>query len=181
MLMPQQIFAGDSLAWTESLAGYSAADGWTLRYVLVSPSAQLSIVSAADGSNHRVSVPATTTAGWGAGGYSWQAYVAHSDGSRITIGEGHVTVRPNLAAQGSGMDTRSHAKMVLDAIEATILNKGTKGQLSIEVSGIRLEQYKMDELLMLRDRYKSEYLNEVAAARLANGGAPRGRILVRFS
>lgn len=180
MSIPATLYAGDSASWSVSLPDYPASGGWTLSYALVSPSVRIAFPSTADGDAHTVNVAAATTAAWAAGEYHWQSYVTHTDGRRATVGAGVTTVRPNFAAQESGLDARSHCKKVLDAIEATILGKATKGQLSIEVSGIRLEQYKIPDLLKLRDRYLVSYRNEQTVERLANGGAPRGRIMVRF-
>lgn len=181
MTIPATLVAGDSASWELALPDYPASDGWTLSYALVSATARIQITGSSDGDTHIASVSAETTAEWVAGDYRWQAYVTHTDGRRATVGEGVTTVRPNFATQSSGIDARTYVKKVLDAIENTILNKATKGQKSIEVSGIRLEQYGMAELLKLRDQYRAEYKREQAAERLARGDNLGGRIMVRFN
>ena len=75
---PTLLTAGDTWAWEITLADYPASAGWALSYALVSPTARIAITSAAAGDAHRVTVAATTTAGYAAGTYTWQSYVTRT-------------------------------------------------------------------------------------------------------
>jgi hypothetical protein len=72
-----RVIVGDTLAFTVTVPGYPASEGWTLKYRLI-PRASGSAIgfgSTASGAEHVVNVPAATTAAWAAGEYNWAAYV----------------------------------------------------------------------------------------------------------
>ena len=148
-----------SWKWTHATFPASA---WTLVYTLVSSSAQIQITASASGSDHLVEVTSTTTGGYTAGDYTWQAHVSKDD-ERYKVGEGLLTVVPDFADQGSGYDSRSHVKKVLDALEAAIEGRASKTQLQHSVEGVSIQHMTHTELLDLRDRYAAKYRKELAA------------------
>lgn len=181
-LEPAQVTAGDRWQWTRSLSDYDAAT-WTLTYALVKPDKKLTLTATADGSDHLIDVPASTTADYPAGVYSWQAYVTHADGSRYTVGAGRIEIKPNLAAQTDGYDARSFARRQLARIEAAIEAKDPSlANYSIQTAnGSRSAAYRtMEDLFLAYDRFKAEVAQEDAAESIANGlGNPR-KFFVRF-
>ena len=183
---PQSIRAGDTVKWTKSLADYPASAGWTLKYRLINSAGKYDITATAAGDDHAVTITAAVSAAYPPGTYQLQAYVEKgSGGSReqYTIGTATVKVLPNLAGQSAGYDTRSHVKRTLDSIEAAIeaLDFGVKSYtIAIGGASRTFEKRDIPELITLRDKYKSEYAQELAAERIAKGLGRGGQVRVRF-
>lgn len=176
---PARIAAGDRWRWERrDLSDYPAST-WTLTYALVSSTVRVQITAAANGNWHQVDVAAATTAGYTAGTYRWQAYVTSGTDRRM-VGQGDIEILPNFATQSSGYDGRSHARTVLDAIEAVIEGRATKDQESYSIGGRSLQRTPIAELLRLRDVYRAEVKAEKVADRLANGMGGARRLLVRL-
>jgi len=177
---PEAIVAGDTLAWSRSLADYPAGT-WTLTYRarLLGGTAEITIVAGASGTAHLVGVAAATSAGYTPGTYEWAAAVS-SGSERHEIGRGLWVVKADPAALPAGFDGRSHARQVLEAIEAVIAGRATKDQAAYTINGRQLTRTPIPDLLLLRDRYKAEVAREEQADRLNRGLAPRNRLQVRF-
>ena len=95
----------------------SGGAGWALQYTLVSTTAAYSIIATASGDDYAITVPASTTTAWAAGRYALTEYV--TDGTeRYTLATSTVMIAANLAAASAGIDNRTHARKVLDSIEA---------------------------------------------------------------
>lgn len=170
---PSRIQAGDTLQWNRTLSDYPAADGWQLKYTLVSASAAHNFQATANGDAFAVVVPASTTAAWDAGRYLLTEYV--TDGTqRFTLGTSDVLVVADIAAATGGVDTRSHARKVLDAIEAWLESRAPVAG-EFEFNGRRVRNYDLAELLKLRDTYRAEVQREDSRRK---GG--RGRLLVKL-
>ena len=175
---PYEIIAGDTLQWKKSLSDYLAGDGWALKYSLRGP-AEIDIATTADGDDHKVDETAATTAAWNTGDYWWAAYVEKGV-ERFQIGTGTFKIKPNLEVQTGAYEGRSHAKKVLDAIEAVIEGTATKEQQSYTIGTRSLVQKSVQELLQLRNQYKDEYARELSAERVDRGEASGRKILTRF-
>lgn len=167
---PAQLRAGDTAKWTRALADYLASDGWQLKYTLVATGGAYNFDATADGDGFAVNVPMATTADWVPGRYVLTEYVTNGT-ERATIGTSELQVLADLAAASEPADTRSHARKVLDAIEAWIESRAPT-QASFEVAGRKLQNYPIGELLALRDRYRAEVRRETHP-----GG---GRVQVRL-
>ena len=155
---PTEIRAGDTVQWRRTLPDYLAGDGWSLRYALVSASAAYNATAASDGDDHLLTVAATTTAGWAPGRYALTEYVVKG-AERFTLATTQLQVLPDLAAASSGLDTRTHARKVLDAIEAGLESKAPVAGM-LEIAGRRIQHYPLGDLLALRDRYRAEVRRE---------------------
>jgi acetyl-CoA carboxylase carboxyltransferase component len=94
---------------------------------------------------------------------------------RYTVGVFPVCVLANLAALTAGTDLRTHARKVLDAINAWLESKAPVAA-TMEVAGRRLDHYALGDLLALRDRYRAEVYREERAA----AGKGTARILMRL-
>lgn len=169
--------AGDTWAWTRAFSDYPAPT-WTLTYTLINASAKITIAAAADGTNHLVTVLAATTAGYTAGLYSAAGRVT-SGSESYTIWQGQIEILPNLAA-ATTLDDRTHARKVLEAIEAVIEGRASSDQQAVTIGDRSIVKIPIAELLRLRDSYKLEVASEEAAARLAQGIGGRGRMMVRL-
>lgn len=129
--------------------------------------------------SYLVEVSSSTTAGYSDGDYIWYAFITRSsDSQRISVDEGRTTVVKNFA--NTNADLRSHAKKVLDAIEAVIENRATVDQSSFSIAGRSLSRMTIEELLLLKNRYKSEYLKEIKLARIKNKQKSGNTIEVKF-
>ena len=180
---PLEVIAGDTLTWKKSFSDYPASDSWVLSYALVKDGKIILIDDTevtTDGDYHVVEVSAETSAAYTAGTYKWQAYVTLS-GARYQVGEGTMEIKPNFATQSTGYDGRTTVKQTLDALEAMMLRKASKDQMSLTVpNGRRVDRLSPEQLLMWRDRMKSEYEKEKQADRIARGLGGGNHIMVRF-
>ncbi len=176
---PTIIIAGDTVKWKRiDLSADYPASTWTLKYILRGPSVQ-NITAAADGDNYSITITAAATTVWTAGNYWWEAYVSKGS-ERYRVDSGTLKVQTNLEGVAGIYDGRSHVKRVLDAIEATIEGTATKEQASMTIAGRTIQRRTVQELLVLRDRYKAEYIAEQRAEKIKNGLATGGKILTRF-
>lgn len=172
--VPAELRAGDTARWTRELSDYPASQGWSLGYKLVTSTAVYSFSASANGDAFDITVAAATTAAWTAGLYQMQEYVSKA-GERYTLGTTPLRILPDLAALASGLDVRSHARKVLDAINAWLEAKAPTAA-SFEIAGRKLQNYSLADLLALRDRYRAEVARE---DQVASGGVP-ARLLTRL-
>lgn len=176
MSEPSSIYAGDTITWTKSLSAYPAPT-WTLKYSLVRDGGAYDITAAADGSDFLVTVPASTSADWLPADYTWTAYVTDST-QRFTVETGTIKVLANPAS--GGYDARTTAKVMLDNIEAYLIDPNNLAAASYSIGGRSLSRWSRGELLTERDRLMNEVRSQQAAQRIARGlGNPR-RLYVRF-
>lgn len=179
---PLQLRAGDTWAWRrEDLASDYPAGTWTLTYRFKNAAGGFEVVATADGSNFAISVLAATTVGYAAGEYSWAAQVVNG-AIKYTVDSGTLTVLPNLfsGTATAASDQRTHAQIVLNAIEAVIEGRASKDQMEYTIGSRSLKLTPLTDLILLRQRYKSEVASEKAAERLANGIGGGRKIQVRL-
>jgi hypothetical protein len=161
---PATIQAGDTITWRRELVDYPAGDGWSLKYTLVSTNGVKNIEASSAGDDYTVTVTAATSKDYVAGDYVLTEYVTKDD-ERHTIGTSRMRVLPDLAAASGATDTRTHARKVLDAIEAW-LERRAPTAATYRVGERELQTYPLPELLSLRDRYRAEVTRE---ERIASG------------
>lgn len=173
---PASINAGNTAKWQKSLVEYPASAGWVLTYELVNAQQRITFGSEPAGDDHLVNVAAATTAAWTPGAYEWRASAAL--GSEIyTVASGRMQVAP---AFGTAVDARSQVRRTLEAIEATLEGRASSATAEYQIAGRALKYIPVPELLTLRDRYRRDLAAEEDASAVLAGGAPRGRIMVRF-
>jgi hypothetical protein len=180
---PDSLRAGDSWEWIRSdLRGLYPAPAWTLTYRFKNASGGFQIVADADGDAFHVLLAPDDTAAFLAGDYEWGARV--DDGSTfITVSTGSVRVLPGFFAGDASdpIDNRSHARKVLDAIQAVLEQRATVDQQEYTIGNRSLRRMSIADLLVFRDRYKAMVDSEEAAQDIAKGlGDPR-RLYVRFN
>ncbi len=195
---PAEIILGDTITWKrrnvqamsendDGVLEYTdikASEGWTLKYTAVGKLGIFAITASADDENpddFKFTAAAATTAAYVAGDYQWQI-VATKTTTRYTIAEGWITLLDNISVRSALYDNRSHAKKMLDAIEATLEGKATNSTLSLlsyAIAGRRKDE-QVEILLKMRARYKEEYESEQAMADIAAGRSSKRKILVRF-
>ncbi|HMG59670.1 MAG TPA: hypothetical protein VK583_08080 [Burkholderiales bacterium] len=175
------LIAGDTWDWTTAVDGYPATGGWTLKYYLTPRVAGtqilLSASTASDGTSYRVQVSPAASAAFASGRYDWRARVEKT-GAEVTVDQGSVIIQAKVAGLTSS-DNRSYARQMLDQIEPALLafNMGVK---SYSIGSRTMTKRDTPELLTMRDRFRTEVQNEIAAAKIADGQANPRTFGVRF-
>jgi hypothetical protein len=173
--IPFEIRVGDTTRWRRDFADYPASAGWSLAYTLIGSAGAQAFSAVADGDGFTITISAVDSSTWTAGSYTVTEYVTNG-AERVTLNSVPVRVLADLAAATAAADLRTHARKVLDAIEAWLESKAPTSA-GFEIAGRKLQNYPLADLLKLRDRYRAEVLRE---ERAALGFGPV-RILTRFS
>jgi metal-dependent amidase/aminoacylase/carboxypeptidase family protein len=183
---PNELVVGDYWVWKrDDLATDYPTDSYSLSYEFHCDSGgggnhQFTINATEANDTYYIEVPTTTTENYNPHDYQWAAYITRtSDSARIQIDDGKTTILPNLA--DTNADLRSHAKKVLDNIQAVIEGRATIDQSSFSLAGRSLSRMSIDELMTFRDRYHAEYLKEVKLARIKNKQGSGNTIKTRFN
>lgn len=163
---PQSLRAGDTWKWTRTFADYPAGT-WTLKYRFKNAAGYFEIVAAAAGTDHAVTVAAATTAAYAAGRYTWMAWV-ETGAEKFTVDTGTLEVNPDYRASTAAYDGRSHARKMLDAIEAW-LEARDPAVAEYEIAGRRMKYIPIAELVKLRSRYQLELAAQANADAIAKG------------
>lgn len=161
MNIPTTLRAGDSVSWSDSLADYSSIDGWVLKYALRGPH-EIDIEATGTGTDHDVVLVRADTEDYLPGEYAWVAYVENVT-DRVTLATGTLNVQPDLVA---GSAAPSHAKKMLDAIQAVLEKKASKLQSEYTVDGNMLKFMTYDELIKAMNFYGRLYRREQEKAGL---------------
>lgn len=176
---PASIVAGDRIQWKKTLSDYPAGT-WTLVYYFLNASGKFSITAGTDGTDHSVDVAAATSKAYAAGKYDGQGRV--TSGTDIyVVWRGRIEVLANFELAGS-RDERTHARKMLEAIEAELEGRATAAQTSMLEYTIGSRNYRRDPKILLewRDRYSVEVAAEDVAAAIANGTNPNRRFMARL-
>lgn len=178
--IPDELTAGDYWRWKRTdLTDYGS--GYTLTYELTldTGGTPLTLTASLSGSEYLIEVGSATTASYTAGDYSYVALITRdSDSERIRIGYGTLTVKPDPSV--STADTRSHAKIALDAIEAVLENRASLDQESYSIGGRSLSRTSISDLREMRDYYKKEVRNEIRREKSKKGMPTGDMIKVRM-
>jgi hypothetical protein len=177
--VPVSFVAGTTVQYERTFSDYPA-DVWTYTLHLVGVDV-LDKDGVADGLNFVVELTAEETAELGPGSYKYVEQVVHGDGRVFEVGRGQLEVLSDIAAVVAGGDYRTHARKTLDAIEAVLENRATVDQQQFQIAGRMLTRFPVMDLLILRDRYRTEVRDEEAAERVNKGlGTNPRRVRVRF-
>jgi len=176
-----ELIAGDTLDFVDEVPEYPATDGWTLKYRLIPRftdpvQAPVDIVATTYlTTQYRIQETAPVTATWAPGDYTWARWVEQSSGQlRQSVGQGQLEVLTDPAQATQGYDSRSHARKMVDRIEAALeaLNYGVK---SYTVAGRMWLKEDTSELMDLLTMYRAQVEGEKARAAIA-AGRPNPRI-----
>jgi len=189
ILVPKLVYAGDTVifdvpAFTNSVGTQIDSGTYTLKWYArtntASEGATITGVAEADG--WRITVPSSTTTGFDAGTWTWQAIATYST-EQYTAGRGQFTVKATAEYSGdpSAFDDRSRAEIDLEKVETAIRTLATGGMVQeYTIGGRNLKRYKMGELLQLRDNLKAEVDRERRAEKVRQGLGNPGVTRVRF-
>ena len=187
---PEEFTQGERVHWTKSLGDYLPADNWTLSYAFVKSDDQQTVTATDNGDGtHLTTITSTASANFLVGTYEWQAKVTDTSSPPVVVQveRGHLTVKQDFSAAGvsTGYDDRSHAEIVLDALEATLEGKATEDQLSYSIgtgeTQRSISKLSPGELIQWHQRYKRLVEKELRAERIKKGLGHAGRVKVRFS
>ncbi|MGN6104065.1 MAG: hypothetical protein ACTHU0_03100 [Kofleriaceae bacterium] len=144
---PKSFAAGDTAQWTRSVADYTAADGYTLRYYFAGPDTfQVDAVESTGG--WLVTVTSAQTAEKAAGIYRWRAYAEKGSGDdreRWLVATGTLTLEANLAAAEPG-DQQSFAERMVAAIKARLEARAGVDLESYGVAGKQAQKIPFQQL-----------------------------------
>jgi len=181
---PDHLYLGDQWNWRrDDLASDYPTGSYALTYsarLLDSAgSTEIDITASESNNTYIVSVGQSTTLNYTAGDYSWRAFITRSsDSQRLTVDEGFFKVEKDYATDSG--DYRSHARIVLQALEDTIQNRASIDQMSMSIAGRSLSRMSPQELRDWRSHYKSLVLAEEKKARIKRGKASGTTIKVKF-
>lgn len=136
-----------------TLTAYPAPD-WEVTALLRGPSV-INLSAEPSGNGHRFIVSAADTAAWTPGNY-WYSIRATRDGEVVEVDSGEIVIEPDFSSTVAGFDGRNHARRVLDAIEAVLERRATLDQERYTINNRELWRTPIADLLVLRDRYRSE-------------------------
>jgi len=188
---PQSFIQGDTVKWTISLPTdkdgnqYLASDSWLLSYNFRGPASINLIMTGispqitASGGDFAIVITAAQSALYTIGDYWWESYITKT-AERYLVGSGGLEIKQNLAATLATYDGRSHAKIVLDAIEAVIEGRATTAQLICSIGGRSIQSWDPRELLKFHATYKGKYLAEQRKDCIRRGLSAGNNVLVRF-
>ena len=172
---PLEIFAGDSIHFTKTLADYPAGT-WTLAYRILSQkgAADLTWTATADGTDHEVEVATTTTDDYTPGEYWLIGYVTYLT-ERVQIYRGKFSILADPATVDH-YDGRTYLERILVLIEEVIEKGVIRDVIRYSYGGVSSEVQTMKDAFDARDRIKAAIAQEAA---LASG--KQRRILTRFT
>ena len=189
ILVPELIYAGDTVifdvpAFTNSIGTQIDSNTYTLKwYARTNVNHEgATITGAAEGDGWRITVPSSTTTGFDAGTWTWQAVATYST-NQYTAGRGQFTDKATAVYDGQpgAFDDRSRAEIDLEKVETAIRTLASGGMVQEYTIGSRsLKKYKMGELLQLRDNLKAEVDRERRAEKVRQGLGNPGVTRVRF-
>lgn len=166
-MIPHLIQAGITAHWSQPLPdGYP---GHEFSFILQGPQ-KITVTASVDGHQLVVNVSAAVTAEWSAGNYKYQLQAAQGNDRHI-VSQGFVLIEPDFNAQAGGVDVRSHAQKMLEAIEQVLLGRITKDVEAYEIDGRSITKIPMLELMTL----KKQYMNTVHIERRRAQGKPSFR------
>ena len=177
--VPDSHRVGETFKVELGFGDYSAAD-WSANLILINSANKVTIAGAANGDDFRFLL--ADTSAWVAGDYKWIAEVSATiDAATETYvaSEGTISLEVDLATAATS-DTRSHAKTVLEAIEAVIENRATQDQSSYSIAGRSLSRTPVVDLLVFKDRYQAIVNREERQDRRKRGLTSPDQIWTRF-
>ncbi len=176
---PEKLTSGVTWKWKKTISDYPASE-WTLTYYLRKDGATATSFSAtADGDTHLVTVTAATTAGYAAGVSDIIGVVVKA-AEKYVVFDGIFEVLTNPATAGA-YDPRTHARRVLDLIEAAMEGRIPNGMESYTIGGRSINKIPLNQLREIYEKYKQDVIMEEQAERLVNGRRSGKSIGVRFS
>ena len=191
ILVPDLIYAGDTVifdvpAFKDAIGTTIDSGTYTLKwYARTNTASEGTIITGvAEGDGWRITVPASTTANFDAGLWTWQAVATEdTNNTQYTAGRGQFTVKATAVYSGTpgAFDDRSRAEIDLGHVETAIRTLAQGGMVQeYSIGGRSLRRYKMTELLELRSTLQNEVAMERRREKVRQGLGNPGLAKVRF-
>lgn len=183
---PEMMFVGDLVRWRRTdISDTYDPTLYDLNYSmrkLSSSAEEIEITATSDSTGFYVDVATATSALWAFGEYSWVARVVRkSDSESITVARGRIKVMRDLGDLADTSDPRSHARKMVDMLEATLENRAPDDIVYYMIGGRAVSKIPPRELRELLSQYRAELSAEEAAVRRAEGKPSRDTLIVRFT
>ena len=176
---PEKLTSGVTWKWKKTISDYPASE-WTLTYYLRKDGATATSFSAtADGDTHLVTIAAATTAAYASGIYDFVGWVIKGT-EKYEVFNSMIEVLPN-PTNTSAYDPRSHARRVMELLEAAMEGRVPNGMESYSIGGRSINKIPLSQLRELWEKYKQDVVMEEQAERLVNGRRSGKNIGVRFN
>lgn len=159
--IPAKFAAGTTFDQLVTLTDQPAPD-WVLTLFLRGPQ-NIDLTATPEGTAHRISATASTASQWAGGVYRY-VLRASRGGEVVEVESGTMSVTADITAMDPGIDQRSHARKVLDSINAVLEKRATQDQQRYVINNRELWRTPLADLLKLRDTYRAEVRREEAAA-----------------
>lgn len=180
---PEEVVVGDYIQWTRNdlATDYPPAD-YTATYVARitgGGNTEIQLTGTTYNGGYLFTVDSATSADFVAGYYHWQLeIVRNSDSNRLVVDRGAFDAIVDLAVGGT--DPRTHAEVMLDKIESILENRADSDVSDYSIGNRSLTKIPIKELMMWRDRYRAEYLQEKRKLRAQQGKTTGQNVLIRF-
>ncbi len=126
-----------------------------------------------------VTVAAATTAAYASGIYDFVGWVIKGT-EKYEVFNSMIEVLPN-PTNTSAYDPRSHARRVMELLEAAMEGRVPNGMESYSIGGRSINKIPLSQLRELWEKYKQDVVMEEQAERLVNGRRSGKNIGVRFN
>lgn len=181
MAFPQQIYAGDTVSWTDPLAPNATSLTYYLR---TNNAAGATVGGTLSGDSWAFTLQDTITSTFPLGQWFYQA-ISVTAGEPTTERTGGFIVAASLAYAGSptALDLRSQAEIDLAAVEAAIralVSGAQEYRIGTPTGGRMVKRADLAQLIAWRDRLKADVAREKLAENVANGKGDGRSLLVRF-
>lgn len=156
-VLPTALIAGNTWQWDRDYADYPSPT-WTATAYFEKHDKTFNVIGTQEGTAHRFTIAAATTATYPAGRYRVRVRV--TDGSLVFIAEsGYCEVEVDPAAAGT-TDTRSWARRTLEAVEAFLEGNASTAQQAMTIAGRSISRWSLAELTQWRKDLRNEVQNE---------------------
>lgn len=182
MAFPQEIYTGDAVTWTDTLAPTAASYTY---YFRTNAASGATVSGTLSNGIWTFTLPSATTAGFSTGAWFYQA-VSTTAGAPKTERTGEFTVSTSLSYAGSptALDLRSPAQKDLEAVEAairTLVGGAQEYRIGTATGGRMVKRADLAQLIAWRDRLKADVAREQLAENVVNGKGDGRSLYVRFT
>lgn len=167
---PVDIVQGTTAEWERGFGDYSPSS-YSCVYEIRGVSSSLTVTGVAGADEWTLTITAAQSAALAAGAYAWQAFV-QSNTERHLIDSGALTVTADLATTPTPLDKRSHARRMLENLNAMLENQAY-------VKTLPADQF--EQMTKVRKQYEWDVKREEDAEKLKRGGYPTRKVFTRFA
>jgi hypothetical protein len=156
---------------------------WTLKTAIRGVGAGVVLTGSANGAGWKTSISMSQSNGLTAGTYYFTVYAQNDPTTptkRITLTQGRLTVKPDIAATNADYDGRSQTRKDLEAVQAAIRGVATANVQEYMIGNRSIKRIPLTELIALESKFKAEVIREQKADMIKEGLGNPHQMLVRF-